>query len=199
MADKWEKWQKKLLCCRKCDLCLTRNQVVPAAGNRQAKIMLLGEAPGAQEDLTGKPFYGAAGQKLDNFLDQIGLLRDDVYISNLVKCRPVKPSVRGFTNRPPLRSEKEACQQWLCQEMALLCPRLIITLGAVPLSFFVEKTPRMQDYHGRPFANKQLSAIIFPLFHPAAVIYDPHKEAVYLEDLQKLRKMLIAEDLMMEG
>ncbi|MGI5891234.1 MAG: uracil-DNA glycosylase [Bacillota bacterium] len=190
--DKWQDFKSDLQLCQNCALCKTRTNVVCGAGDPQSPIMVLGEAPGKEEDLSGQPFCGAAGKKLHGFLDQLGLDRDDIYISNIVKCRPVRPSAdgQGYANRQPTRQEISACKAWLQRELSLINPCIIITLGAVPLSVFMPGWPKMQEYHGRPFKLADSSVTIFPLYHPAAVIYDRKKEIAYQVDLQCLHKFL---------
>lgn len=192
MRDNWQLWQSQLQSCQGCDLCRTRTHVVCGCGSRDAQIMLLGEAPGRQEDASGQPFCGAAGAKLESFLQQIELDRNDIYIGNVVKCRPVRPAAsgQGYANRRPSKQEILACGSWLKREIALLHPHLIITLGAVPLSVFLGKEPVMADWHGRPFQVDGSDMLVFPLYHPAAVIYDRKKEKDYETDLQVLRQFL---------
>lgn len=184
---------RELRACRNCPLWLTRKQVVPPGGNLAAKVLLIGEAPGAGEDAAGEPFVGKAGELLNQFLAGSGLERKDLCISNTVKCRPSRPGKRGQVNRKPSRRELEACSPWLKREMTLLAPAVIVTLGAVPLSIFIGKTPVMAEYHGQPFLSDMEKFTIFPLYHPAAMIYDRGKAQAYEEDLRLLRDFLAGE------
>ncbi len=172
--------------CRDCPLALTRTQAV--CGNRryQGDIMLLGEAPGAAEDRLGRPFAGAAGKLLRQFLAESQIAEERLYIGNTVKCRPVKPGKRPGTwsNRPPAPGEITACRRHLQTELALVRPKLIVTLGAVPLSCFTQDKPQMSQYHGKPFIAGERA--VFPLYHPAAVMYNPGLRQAYEEDMRAL-------------
>ncbi len=189
MGKKWQSWQRELAVCNRCSLAASRNQVVWGEYNPGAKVFLLGEAPGGQEDREGKPFVGQAGQVLRQFLQTTGLKEQDIYISNVVKCRPVKPSVRGhyglWANRPPKAEEIKACGYWLKKEIELIKPKVLVTLGGVPLSQVAQKGTIIGLAHGQPFISQTFNLPVFPLYHPAAVIYDQSKKAVYEEDLVK--------------
>lgn len=180
--------------CHNCDLALTRHHVV--CGNRKGKaqIFLAGEAPGGDEDLTGLPFTGQAGKELDYFLNVLDLSREDIYIGNVVKCRPTKPSNRGrygdFANRKPLSKEIRACADWFDEEIRLVNPKVIVTLGGVPLSRIMGKQVKVGDFHGKDFFSEKYQCSVFSLYHPASVIYDRSKKELYLQDLVKLRKFL---------
>lgn len=185
--------------CHNCDLVLTRNNVV--CGNRkgESKIFLAGEAPGGDEDLTGQPFTGQAGKELDGFLQVLNLCREDIYIGNVVKCRPTKPSARGrygdYANRKPLMKEIKACAFWFDEEIRLVNPRLIITLGGVPLSRILGKQVKVGEWRGKEFFSEQYGCFVFPLYHPASVIYDRNKKEIYHEDLLRLKEFLHAQGL----
>jgi len=157
--------------------------------------MLLGEAPGGHEDvISGKAFTGEAGQYLTGFLETLGLTRKQIYLTNTVKCRPTKPSPRGrynrYANRRPTAKEIASCGSWLEKEIALIKPRVIITLGSIPLWKILGKSPHMASCHGRPFTATQWGCAVFPLYHPAALIYDPKKKTLYEKDLEKLKSFL---------
>jgi uracil-DNA glycosylase family 4 len=148
--------------CRKCGLAATRTQVVFGVGDPDADLMFIGEAPGFHEDRQGEPFVGAAGQLLTRMLGEIGLTREEVYIANILKCRP--PG-----NRDPLPDEIEACTPWLVEQVSLIQPRVIVTLGNFATKFVLQ-TPRgitsmrgrVYDWHGRS---------VVPTFHPAAILH----------------------------
>jgi DNA polymerase len=162
-------------------------------GNRNygATIALIGEAPGREEDRLGTPFAGSAGAVLDQFLADSGIDRNKLYITNTVKCRPFTPSDKGGRNRKPKQSEIEACRPFLMAEMLLMEPKLIVTLGATPLSVVLGKAPKMADEHGKLHTWDLVGGIeVFPLYHPAALIYDRSKTAAYQQDMQNLRRLL---------
>lgn len=195
MFQSLKQLHEELLQCTGCSLAKTRNRVIPGEGPADTSIVLLGEAPGGHEDVvSGKAFTGEAGQNLAGFLETLGLTRKQIYLTNTVKCRPTKPSPRGrynqYANRRPTSKEIAACGTWVEKEMALIRPRVIITLGSVPLWKILGKSPRMASYHGRPFAAPQWGCDIFPLYHPAALIYDPKKKTLYENDLEKLKGFL---------
>lgn len=168
-------------------------------GNDQAPLlMLIGEAPGQQEALQGKPFVGKAGQNLTAFLNAVGLSRDELYISNVVKIRPHRVSAAGRTvNRPPTREEIARFTPWLYREIALVRPAALVTLGNVALRAFVPAEANIGECHGRwtealiPGEDgRTLRLPLFALYHPAAVIYRRELTAVYQADLERLRATL---------
>lgn len=191
------KWEEQVQSCVACSLSGSRTQ--PVCGNRcyVADIMLLGEAPGAEEDKVGIPFAGKAGSILDSFLLGTGIPREKLYIGNTVKCRPVKTGKRGgYVNRKPTRFEIAACRGHLLQELELVRPRIIVTLGATPLSCFLESPSSMGDIHGRIFTYEPLAVEIFPMYHPAAVIYNRSLTLAYAEDMGKLKQYLLQQGLL---
>lgn len=166
-------------------------RVVFGEGKINAEIMLIGEAPGGEEDKLGRPFVGKAGKNLDEFLEIVGLDRGDLYVSNVVKLRPYKlsPKTNKPVNRPPNKEELAFFVPFLHKEIELVKPKLIVTLGNFALkNVLMDKNVSIGDYHGKllEIENKK----IFPLYHPAAIIYDRAKEGVYIEDLHKLREIL---------
>ena len=181
--------------CQACGLAASRTQPVCGNAHVDAMIMLLGEAPGAVEDRVGMPFQGQAGQVLEQFLAATGIAQEQLYIGNTVKCRPVRNGKRGMVNRKPTVAEMMACRPHLEAEITLLNPRLIVTLGAVPLRFFLGVQPKMSEWHGCLFVESRWGKEIFPLYHPAAVIYDRRLAQTYQDDLQTLRQLLQARGL----
>ncbi|MGN0779946.1 MAG: uracil-DNA glycosylase [Aristaeellaceae bacterium] len=162
-------------------------------------IMLIGEAPGEQETLQGRPFVGKAGKNLDGFLQAVGLHREDIYISNVVKIRPTKVSPKGsVSNRPPSREELLLFTPWLYEEILLVQPQRIVTLGNVALQALVGKNAVIGAYHGRSVqaevrhGDRAQAFEVCPLYHPASIIYNRALTAVYAEDLQALRVLLAA-------
>jgi DNA polymerase len=166
--------------CTRCDLFLSRTQVVPGAGDAHARVLLVGEAPGASEDREGVPFVGASGRLLDSMLEAAGILREEVYIANVVRCRPPK-------NRPPRAREIRACAGWLAEQIRLVDPSLVVTLGRFALQHFLPdgKITRLQgsvqevDYGGRPLS-------VLPLLHPSAVLRNPDLRPSYLAQFEAL-------------
>ena len=160
-------------------------------------VMLIGEAPGEQESLQGRPFVGKAGKNLDGFLDVLELKREDIYISNVVKIRPTKVSEKGrISNRPPNREELALFTPYLYEEVLLVQPRMIVTLGNFALKAFCGPRAVIGDLHGQPtevmVAHEKQEATfkLFPLYHPASIIYNRSLQEVYDGDLQALKSIL---------
>lgn len=166
--------------CQRCILSQARTQTVPGDGPPTAAIMFIGEAPGYHEDRQGKPFVGAAGQFLNELLAGIGLRREDVYICNVVKCRP--PG-----NRDPLPEEIEACRPYLDRQIALIKPKLIVTLGRYSMARYFPGQS-ISRIHGQ---KKRIGNTWYvPLFHPAAALHQPRYRAMIEEDFRKLGALL---------
>jgi uracil-DNA glycosylase len=166
--------------CTKCPLSLTRTCAVPGEGPADAAVLIIGEGPGRNEDLQGRPFIGAAGKQLDGLLREARLNRDDVYITNVVKCRPPE-------NRRPTDSEAEACHPYLERQIKLLRSRVVLLLGDSALKRFLPDQ-RLSGAHGRLFTQGGLA--LFPTYHPAAMIYNRTLEKVSSEDFKELGKVL---------
>lgn len=159
--------------------------LVFGCGNEKARLLLVGEAPGEQETLEGKPFVGRAGKNLDEFLRLSGIEREELYITNTVKFRPVKKSKAGRTvNRPPTREEIELNLPFLRREIALVAPKCVVTLGNVPLKALTENDNTIGKMHGQFFQRE--GYLLYPLYHPASVIYNPALREVYEEDVRRL-------------
>lgn len=179
--DKMKSIEDRVRNCRDCSLCKGRTQAVPGDGSYEAKLMFIGEGPGQAEDLQGKPFVGAAGKFLAKMLADIGLRREDVYITNVVKCRPPD-------NRDPLQVEVDACFKYLDEQFKVIRPRVIVTLGRHSMARFLPGF-RISDIHGQAkrvsgiFSEKQ---VIFPLYHPAAALYNPNLRETLMADMRKL-------------
>ncbi len=186
-------WREALRECRRCSLCETRTQAVAGEYRKDPLIFMLGEAPGGREDQEGRPFCGQAGGILDDFLRLADLKREEVYISNVVKCRPTRPSNKGiygnYANRKPTLDEIKTCSPWLELELQLLRPKLLVTLGGVPLSYVVGKNASVGQYHGKVFVWEKYNLPVYPLYHPAALIYDASKKTAYENDVQNLGLM----------
>lgn len=163
----------------------------------QPPVMLIGEAPGEQETLQGRPFVGKAGKNLDGFLEAVGLERQEIYISNVVKIRPTKVSPKGsVSNRPPNREELALFTPWLYEEILMVQPRKIVTLGNVALRALAGKQAIIGACHGQTMKaqvqhqGREQTFELFPLYHPASIIYNRALTEVYQEDLRRLRSEL---------
>lgn len=167
--------------CLGCSLGASRTNVVFGSGNNGASVVFIGEAPGKNEDLQGEPFVGAAGKILNELLAGIGLTRDDVYIANVLKCRPPD-------NRDPLPAEAEACKPILFEQLRIINPKVIVTLGAHATRAILNNKESISQIHGTFFEAEGFT--VFPIFHPAATIYDRKKRAVLEEDFRKLKEHL---------
>ena len=178
MADRWEELEKRCQNCRECSLCETRTNVVFGDGSRTAEIMFVGEGPGAHEDEQGVPFVGKAGQLLDDMLAIIGLDRTMVYIANIVKCRPPQ-------NRDPLGVEQDACIGYLREQVTLLRPKLIVCLGRIAAMRLIREDFKITREHGQFFEKDGIQ--MMALYHPAALLRDPHKKPETFEDLKRLQ------------
>ncbi|MDD3409481.1 MAG: uracil-DNA glycosylase [Eubacteriales bacterium] len=193
----WEQWSRE---CRAFfePIWPQRPLVMGDGCKARPPLMLIGEAPGEQESLQGKPFVGKAGKNLTEFVDALGLKRGDLYISNVVKVRPTKQSAAGNTvNRPPNREEIELFTPWLMREIALVRPHALVTLGNVALGAFCAGKETIGACHGQwrravvcPPKDAALTLPLFPLYHPASVIYRRELLATYQEDLRKLAETL---------
>ncbi|WP_246167887.1 uracil-DNA glycosylase [Thermosulfurimonas marina] len=167
--------------CRKCPLHRTRTQAVPGEGPCPSEIMIVGEAPGREEDLEGRPFVGQAGRLLQKMLQAIGLERTQVYITNVVKCRP--PG-----NRTPESEELRACRPYLARQIRLVKPKVILALGAVAArSLLLEEGP-LSKLRGRPHRIDGLQVVVS--YHPAYLLRNPAAKRAAWEDLQLFRKLL---------
>ena len=171
-----------------------RKLLVFGEGRVGAPVMMIGEAPGEQESLQGRPFVGKAGKNLDGFLQTLQLAREEIYISNVVKVRPSKISAAGrVVNRPPSREEKALFTPWLKREIAIVRPRVLVTLGNVALQAFLEDT--IGNRHGRwseAVVEEGMRLPLFALYHPASVIYNASLKATYAQDLETLAQALHA-------
>lgn len=164
--------------CEKCELCKTRTNIVFGVGNANARLMFIGEAPGQKEDESGIPFVGAAGKLLDKYLDAVGIAREDVYIANILKCRPPK-------NRDPLPAEEDACIDYLKEQIRLINPELIVCLGRISAMRLIKPDFRITKEHGVWFTyeGKPICAV----YHPAALLRDPRRKEEMLTDMKMIK------------
>ena len=174
----WDALYEECIHCQKCGLAETRTNVVFGEGARDAEVMFIGEGPGEQEDRTGRPFVGRAGQLLDDMLAMIDLKREKVFIGNMVKCRPPQ-------NRDPLNIEQEACAQWLDRQIGLIKPKIIICLGRIAAMKFIKEDFKITREHGQWFERDGILRIA--LFHPAALLRDPRRRPETFEDLKVIQ------------
>ena len=174
----WDELYEACMACQKCPLAKTRHNVVFGEGARDAEVMFIGEGPGEQEDLTGRPFVGRAGKLLDDMLEMIDLKREKVFIGNMVKCRPPE-------NRDPLPAEQEACIDYLRAQVALIQPKIIVCLGRVSALKLIRPDFKITQDHGQwvEKAGVQMMA----LYHPAALLRDPRKRPETFVDLKSLQ------------
>ncbi len=177
MSD-WEKLEKECRACRACALAQTRKNVVFGVGSREAEVLFIGEGPGANEDAEGEPFVGAAGKLLDDMMEMIGLKRESVYITNIVKCRPPQ-------NRDPLNTEKDTCIGYLRQQTALLRPKIIVCLGRIAAMELIRPDFKITRDHGQFFEKN--GVLMTALYHPAALLRDSSKKPETFVDLKALQ------------
>ncbi|MBE6551766.1 MAG: uracil-DNA glycosylase [Ruminococcaceae bacterium] len=180
-AERLSEIKEECLKCQKCPLAKTRTNLVFGKGDPEAKLMFIGEAPGEQEDLSGLPFVGAAGKLLDKYLGFIGLTSDDVYIANILKCRPPK-------NRDPLPEEEDACIDHLRAQTAVISPRIIVCLGRIAAMRIIKSDFRITKEHGLWF--KKGNYMIMAVYHPAALLRDPQRKEEMLMDFRKIEAAL---------
>ncbi len=181
MKISWEQLYDEIGVCSKCRLCQTRNNVVPGEGDIRADIMFIGEGPGRDEDLQGRPFVGRSGELLTRMIEAIGLKRSEVYICNIVKCRPPQ-------NRNPEADEAQACMNYLRAQFALVRPKIIVLLGKIACRYTLNEEISVMREHGRWYERK--GVYFMPTFHPSALLRDPAKKRDAWEDFQKIRDKL---------
>ena len=179
----WEELEQAVGHCRACGLCETRTQTVFGVGNREARLMVIGEAPGAEEDRKGEPFVGRAGKLLDNMLAAIGLGRDQVYIANILKCRP--PG-----NRDPRAEEVVACRGWLARQIELVTPELILAVGGVAAKNLLDTDQPVGRLRSRVHALGEAKVPLRVSYHPAYLLRRPEEKAKAWADLQAVWRHL---------
>lgn len=179
--DTIEFLQAECAACARCSLCQTRTNLVFGTGNVHSDLMFIGEGPGEKEDLQGIPFVGPAGKLLDVELELIGLKREDVYIANIVKCRPP-------LNRDPAPEEREACREWLQRQIALVDPKVIVCLGRISATSLIDPNFRITRDHGRWYELEGRKYIA--TFHPSALLRDESKRPDAFSDFRAIRAEL---------
>lgn len=187
--DKMDQIKNKVLECKKCNLHKTRNNPVFGEGIFNANVMFIGEAPGKNEDKLGRPFVGRAGRIFDEMLGSIELKRENVYISNIIKCRPPK-------NRNPTKIEINMCSIYIDKQIELINPKVIVPLGRIAISYIFNKFglpfEKISRIHGRlySFNNSLNNFKIIPIYHPASVIYNNKLKFFLLEDFKFIKQNL---------
>ncbi len=183
------KLEEKIRNCQKCPLGQLRTNAVPGAGSYNAKVMFVGEAPGYWEDQKSLPFVGRAGKVLDELLSEVGLNRGDVYITNIVKCRPPE-------NRDPTEEEIKACSPYLDMQIDIIRPKVIVPLGRHSMGYILKKfgfePEPISKVHGKTFEAHTLfgKIVIMPSYHPAAALYRPPIKKELRKDFMKLRELI---------
>ena len=177
MFKTWEELEESIKGCNKCKLCKTRQNIVFGTGNKQSKLMFIGEGPGADEDRLGEPFVGRAGKLMNLAFETLGIDRNEVYIANVVKCRP--PG-----NRNPEEDEAVACLDYLRNQVILVQPEIIVLLGSVALKNILGKEYGITASRGKWVEKKGIKYM--PTWHPAALLRDETKKIDFIKDLQKV-------------
>lgn len=177
----WEALYQSCANCTACSLHETRTNCVFGTGNPSADLLFIGEAPGEQEDLSGVPFVGRAGQLLDKYLYAVDIPRESVYIANILKCRPPK-------NRDPLPAEEDACIGFLREQLKLIRPKIIVCLGRISAMRIIKPDFKITQEHGKWFEKGDFH--ITAVFHPAALLRDPRRKEDMLEDMKAIKAKL---------
>ncbi len=177
MFKTWEELEESIINCQKCKLGKTRQHIVFGTGNKEARLMFIGEGPGADEDRLGEPFVGRAGKLMDLAFETLGIDRKEVYIANVVKCRPP-------ANRNPEEDEAIACLDYLRNQVILVQPEVIVLLGSVALKNILGKEYGITASRGKWVEKKGIKYM--PTWHPAALLRDETKKIDFIKDLQKV-------------
>ena len=177
MYQNWEELEEKCKKCDKCKLCNERKTVVIGVGNKNAEVMFIGEGPGADEDAQGIPFVGKAGQLMNKAFDVVDIKREDVYIANIVKCRPPH-------NRDPEIDEINSCMDYLRNQVLLIKPKIIVLLGRIALQNILGKEFKITASRGKWIEKKGI--LYMPTWHPAALLRDETKKIDFLTDLKNV-------------
>jgi len=179
MFNTWEELEQSIENCKKCKLCSGRTNIVFGTGNKEAKIMFVGEGPGADEDRQGEPFVGKAGQLMNKAFDGVGITRENVYIANIVKCRPPQ-------NRVPQKDEATACMDYLRNQVHLVKPELIVLLGSTALKNILGEEHSITRERGNLIEGKNM--MYLPTWHPAALLRDESKKIQFWQDLRLVKQ-----------
>lgn len=183
MIDNFDTLRETVLSCTACRLCEGRTKVVFGAGNPNAKVMVVGEGPGREEDLRGEPFVGRSGQLMDKMLAHVGLTREkNIFIANMVKCRPPE-------NRDPRPDEVEICIQYLRNQVALIRPKIIVCMGRVAAISLIDPNFKVTQQHGQ-FIEKN-GVLMMGTYHPAALLRSPSNKPAALQDMLNLQQKIM--------
>lgn len=182
MYDNWNDLEKSIENCKKCKLCTNRTNIVFGSGNKEADIMFIGEGPGADEDSQGLPFVGKAGKLMNVAFEGLGIKRADVYIANIVKCRPPQ-------NRVPQPDEAEACLNYLRNQVILVKPKIIVLLGSTALKNILGNEMSITASRGKWIEKKGI--YYMPTWHPAALLRDENKKIDFWKDLKAVKEKMI--------
>ena len=177
----WDTLEEQCKGCTRCALHKERTNCVFGTGSREAKLMFVGEAPGAKEDETGIPFVGAAGKLLDKYLCAVGISREEVYIANILKCRPP-------ANRDPLPEEQDACIEYLREQVRLIQPKVIVCLGRISAMRLIKPDFKITKEHGEWFEKGNF--LMTAVYHPALLLRDPRKKEEMLVDMKKIKEKI---------
>lgn len=183
MPFNWDTLQRQVASCIACPLHKTRTQTVFGVGNQHAKIVFVGEAPGEQEDLQGEPFVGRAGQLLDQMLMAIGLTRYQIYIANILKCRPPQ-------NRDPKPEEQQCCTPFLLQQLQLIQPKLIVSLGRISAQYLLQSNLSLSRLRNQLHCYSAANIPLLVTYHPAYLLRTPADKAKAWEDFVKIKKFV---------
>lgn len=179
MYETWEELEEAIKDCHKCKLCNRRKNIVFGSGNKNATVMLIGEGPGADEDTQGEPFVGKAGKLMDRALEALEMNKKEMYITNVVKCRPPQ-------NRNPEEDEVTACMDYLRNQVILVKPKIIVLLGSVALKNILGEEYGITNTRGKWIEKKEIWYI--PTFHPAALLRDDTKKIDFWKDLKLVKE-----------
>ena len=179
LMSKIDKVTKKIITCTKCELHKDRTNAVPGEGSVKAKVVIIGEAPGKNEDELGRPFVGRAGKTFDGLLEELGIERSELFITNIIKCRPPK-------NRVPKKDEVEACRDYLIQQVDIIKPDLMVAMGNSAIKTLTDLKGNMRELHGRRFQFQDYQ--VLATYHPAAIVYNRKLKSQMLEDLVQIKQ-----------
>ena len=186
MYENMEELKQNCKDCKKCKLCLTRQNIVFGVGNEKSDVMFIGEGPGGDEDRIGEPFVGKAGRLMNKAFDIVGLKREDIYIANIVKCRPPN-------NRDPNDDEITACMDYLRNQVMIIKPKIIVLLGRIALRSILGKEYKISSVRGKWIEKKGI--MYMPTWHPAALLRDESKKIDFLMDLKEIMKYNLTREI----
>lgn len=186
LDSNWDELERECENCTRCELHKTRTKCVFGSGARDANVMFVGEAPGEKEDLSGIPFVGAAGKLFDKYLTAVDIDRDEVYIANMLKCRPPK-------NRDPLPAEQDQCMDYLRSQIKLIRPKIIVCLGRISAMRLIRPDFKITAEHGKWIEKGSFK--MCAVYHPSLLLRDPRKKEDMLTDMKSIKAMLMKEDV----